>query len=170
MREIYCAAPVHVIEISGSWGGETFQGTLINGKGAFKNKGGYTYRGEVEDQKPHGLGVWKFPSSWRPTETRSGGWSAGKPHGFSVNHLANGSIDFQLCNHGNRVHFARVFADRRSWFYDGEACAPDDSRLIELKAAALQVEAHALQIAAEAEAEVEVRGCCAMSVLSIRQS
>jgi hypothetical protein len=116
--------------------GDTFHGISVEGRGVFKDKYGVTYAGQCRDGYACGLGVL----------TGSGGDKVyaehgpdGKYDGRCLDRWADGETDYYLFERGEAKDYARVYADG-TCSYDGEACAPDDPRLLALIALVAPVE------------------------------
>ena len=118
------------IEVNGT----LYTGVRIGGKGVFTDARGWTYRGQAIGAKADGLGVLTHPDG----TTFSGGWSAGREHGHTVEHWSVGDVVYYLHDRGTVVLFARVRANGAS-DYEGQRCAADDARLLALRAAALPI-------------------------------
>jgi hypothetical protein len=117
--------------------GETFHGISVFGRSVLTNDTyGHTYAGQYKDGHACGLGV----------ATYSGGTKAYAEHGpdgqFDGRCLArwaDGNTVYRLYERGERKEHTRVSANGRCR-YNGEACAPDDPRLLALIAQVAPVE------------------------------
>jgi hypothetical protein len=119
--------------------GDTFHGISVFGRGAFTHEDEddtMTYAGQCRDGYACGLGV----------ATCSNGYKAYAEHGpdgqYDGRHLdrsAHGDTGYFLFERGKCKEYVTVYADG-SCRYNGEACAPDDPRLLALIAQVAPVE------------------------------
>ena len=123
--------------------GSTFHGISVFGRGVFtfsndedEYGGMRTYAGQIRDGYACGLGV----------VTRSDGTKFyaehgldGKYDGRNLGRWASGNTWYRLYERGKAKVYARVSADGDCQ-YNGEACAPDDPRLLALIAQVAPVE------------------------------
>ncbi len=113
--------------------GRDFRGVHHGNVGVYTHKGGSTYAGAHEGGKAHGYGVIKSCYGYTSSgQLANGGW-----HGHSELHCANGDVVYALCEHGNPVHRARVFANG-ACVYGNQPCGADHAGIVALKAAAQQ--------------------------------
>jgi hypothetical protein len=119
--------------------GDTFHGISAEGRGVFTNDHKYgtrTYAGQCKDGYACGLGVvtWsngaKFYAEHGPD---------GKVDGRHLQRWTNGHTFYYLYERDKVKASADVYADGRCG-YNGEACAPDDPRLLALIAQVAPVE------------------------------
>ena len=117
--------------------GGTFHGISVEGRGVFTYaRDGMTYAGQCKDGHACGLGAL----------TRSNGGKVYAEHGpdgqFDGRYLWHnvyGDTWYRMHEGGEWKEFAYVFAGGRCR-YNGEACAPDDPRLLALIAQVAPVE------------------------------
>jgi hypothetical protein len=117
--------------------GDTFHGISVFGRGVFKDKYGHmTYAGQCKDGYACGLGAVTY-------SRRSKQYAEHGPDGqFDRRRLdrwADGDTHYRLFERGEQKECVRVLADG-SCLYNGEACAPDDPRLLALIALVAPVE------------------------------
>jgi hypothetical protein len=62
-------------------------------------KGGNKYVGELQDNRPDGIGTMSYPDG----TTYSGGWAGGKKHGKGVFTAQDGSSQEELWEHGKQI-------------------------------------------------------------------
>jgi hypothetical protein len=118
--------------------GDTYHGISVFGRGVFTNdERGETYAGQCKDGHACGLGV----ATW------SHGHKVYAEHGpdgeFDGRRLlrdADGDTSYRLYERGKSKVYAVVSADGRYCYYNDEACAPDDPRLLALIAQVAPVE------------------------------
>jgi hypothetical protein len=109
--------------------GLTYHGISVESRGVFtNNENDRTYAGQIKDSYACGLGV----------VTRSNGYKVyaehgpdGQLHGRYLRRWADGDTSYSLWERGKEKAFTLLFADGRCKYY-GEACAPDDPRLLAL--------------------------------------
>jgi hypothetical protein len=118
--------------------GDTFHGISVESRGVFKAERGRTYAGQCRDGYACGLGVLKW-SNGDKTYAEHGPGPDGECDGRCLGRDANGYTGYILWKRGNPKEDAEVFADGRCT-YNGEACAPDDPRLLALIAQVAPVE------------------------------
>jgi hypothetical protein len=115
--------------------GDTYHGISVFGRGLFTNDG-HTFAGQYRDGYACGLGVLTHSSG-------SKGYAEHGPDGRvdvrCLGRTAHGDTRYCLFERGEPKEDAVVFADG-SCTYDGEACAPDDLRLLALIAHVAPVE------------------------------
>ncbi len=118
--------------------GDTFHGISVFGRGVF-TKYGHTYSGQIRDGYACGLGVTmnSFGSSGRKEYAEHG--PDGQFDGRCLFRWASGNTDYRLYERGKLTDNAEVSADGPCW-YNSEACAPDDPRVLALKALVAPVE------------------------------
>jgi hypothetical protein len=116
--------------------GDTYPGIIVFGRGVFTNKRGYAYAGQCRDGRACGLGVATY-SPGRKDYAEHG--PDGQFDGRNLGGYADGTTAYRLYERGKRKEFAYVYANGRSE-YNGEACAPDDPRLLALIALVAPVE------------------------------
>jgi hypothetical protein len=118
--------------------GDTYHGISVFGRGVFTDDkyGGRTYAGQCKDGYACGLGVL----------TGSGGNKVYAEHGPDgqydrrrLGRYTDGNTGYFLYERGKPKDSAGVYADGRCE-YNGEACAPDDPRLLALIAQVAPVE------------------------------
>jgi hypothetical protein len=116
--------------------GETYHGISVFGRGVFTNdEYGYTYAGQHKDGYACGLGVLKWPAGYIYAEHGRNGEYDGR----HLYRSANGTTDYRLYERGEQKEYAVVSADG-TCNYKGVACAPDDPRVLALKAQIAPVE------------------------------
>ena len=117
--------------------GDTFHGISIFGRGVFTNEDGHwTYAGQCKDGHACGLGV--FTTSSGSKEYAEHG-PDGRYDGWCLVRHADGHTGYFLFERRRQKEYAAVLADG-TCTYDGEACAPDDPRLLALIAHVAPVE------------------------------
>ena len=117
--------------------GDTYHGISVFGRGVFTNdKHGWTYAGQCKDGYACGLGVltWSDGSKVYAEHGRDGQFD-----GRCLLRFAYGNTWYDLFEHGEVKEFADVSAGG-DCTYNGEACAPDDPRLLALVALVAPVE------------------------------
>jgi hypothetical protein len=117
--------------------GDTFHGIGVIGRGVFNDdEDGNTYAGQIKGGYACGLGVLTWPDGDKV-------YAEHGPDGqFDGRYLflsAYGVTDYSLVERGKLKDRALVYADGRCR-YNGEACAPDDPRLLALIAQVAPVE------------------------------
>ena len=128
--------------------GQTFHGIQVFGRGVFTNdcsndhdgagddKVRWTYAGQHKDGYACGLGVLTSSLGWKIYADHG-------PDGFCdgrcLLRYADGETEYDVFEHDEPKGFARVFA-KVHCTYNGEACAPDDPRLLALIAQVAPVE------------------------------
>ena len=117
--------------------GDTFHGIRVERRGVFTNdEYGMTYAGQRRDGYACGLGV----ATWsNGTKEYAEHGPDGKHDGRWLDRWAVGDTRYHLFERGERKDHALVFADG-TCKYNGEACAPDDPRLLALIAQVAPVE------------------------------
>jgi hypothetical protein len=118
--------------------GDTFHGIRVDGRGEFTNDkyGRRTYAGQCRDGYACGLGVTTHSDGYKVYAEHG---PDGKFDGWRLGRDADGDTDYTLFERGERKGFAFVSADG-TCKYNGEACAPDDPRLLALIAQVAPVE------------------------------
>ena len=120
----------------------TFHGTAVHGRGVFLTEGPYAHRlrfaGQCRDRHACGLGVLTWSNGTKEyAELGSDGYCNGR----LLNRSRTRSTKYCMYDErGNLKDDAFVFRDGRSFEYNGEACAPDDPRLLALIAQVAPVE------------------------------
>ncbi len=119
--------------------GDTFHGISVESRGVFTGKYGphvRTYAGQCKDGYACGLGVLTWSDG---TKVYAEHGPDGKYDGRNLYRNADGDTRYRLCERGEGKDEAYVSADG-SCKYNGEACAPDDPRLLALIAQVAPVE------------------------------
>jgi hypothetical protein len=117
--------------------GETYRGISVEGRGVFtNNQHGSTYAGQCKDGYACGLGVVTYSSGSKEYAEHG---PDGKFDGRWLSRWADGNTWYFLWERGEPKEIARVPADG-DCEYNGEACAPDDPRLLALIAQVAPVE------------------------------
>ena len=117
--------------------GDTFHGISVFGRGVFTNdEYGETYAGQCRDGYACGLGVTTSSSGSKDYAEHG---PDGQCDGRHLDRYAGGNTWYRLYERGKRKEPAVVFANGRC-MYNGEACAPDDPRLLALVAQVAPVE------------------------------
>jgi hypothetical protein len=117
--------------------GDTFHGISVFGRGVFTNdEHGLTYAGQCKDGYACGLGVLTCSDGDKVYAEHG---PDGQCDGRCLWRTAVGDTWYNLCERGKMKDFVRVFADGRC-MYNGEACAPDDPRVLALIAQVAPVE------------------------------
>ena len=120
----------------------TFHGTAVHGRGVFLTEGPYAHRlrfaGQCRDRHACGLGVLTWSNGTKEyAELGSDGYCNRR----LLNRSRTRSTKYCMYDErGNLKDDAFVFRDGRSFEYNGEACAPDDPRLLALIAQVAPVE------------------------------
>ncbi len=119
---------------------DTFHGISVFGRGVFTNdEHGDTYAGQCKDGHACGLGVLTWPDGSKeyaehgPDGRNLRRWADGP------NRYTDGATGYRLFERGEEKDSAVVCADGTCW-YNYEACAPDDPRLLALIAQVAPVE------------------------------
>ena len=115
--------------------GETCHGTSVSGLGVFTDENGDTYAGQHKDGCACGLGV----DSWATGKIYAEYGPDGEWDGRWLDRNADGDTVYYLFQRGEEKDSAFVYADGRC-MYNGEACTPDDPRLLALTAQVAPVE------------------------------
>ena len=118
--------------------GDTYHGISVDGRGVFTNDehGRRTYAGQHRDGYACGLGVVTYSDGYKAyAEHGPDGYYDGR----GLVRSPNGDADYDLFERGEKKEIAVVYADGRC-LYNGEACAPDDPRLLALIAQVAPVE------------------------------
>jgi hypothetical protein len=118
--------------------GDTFHGISVFGRGVFTfDKNGHvTYAGQCKDGYACGLGVLTL-SNGNNVYAEHG--PDGHYDGRYLRRWADGDTQYELYERGKAKAYALVSADG-SCYYNGEACAPNDPRLLALIALVAPVE------------------------------
>ncbi len=117
--------------------GDTYHGIGVDGRGAFTNgQYGYTYAGQCSDGHACGLGVATWPDGDKVYAEHG---PDGQYDGRCLRRWTDGTTVHSLFERGKAKEYAYVYADGRC-YYNGEACAPDDPRLLALIAQVAPVE------------------------------
>jgi hypothetical protein len=120
--------------------GDTFHGISVESRGVFtNNEHGWTYAGQCRDGYACGHGVTTWSSVAKEYAEHG---PDGQFDGRCVYRWADGDTNYFLSERGERKGSAHVYADGRCE-YNGEACAPDDPRLVALIAQVAPVEVRA---------------------------
>ena len=127
--------------------GDTFYGISVFGRGVFTDKYGTTYAGQCRHGYPCGLGVLtrsygnKEYAEYGPDGQFDGRWL--DRHAWDTGYYRSEDTrrhtGYCLFEQGERKASGAVFADGHC-IYNGEACAPDDPRLLALIAQVAPVE------------------------------
>ena len=117
--------------------GDTYHGINVFGRGVFTNdEYGWTYVGKCRDGHACGLGVVTYSDGYKAyAEHGPDGYYDGR----GLVRSPNGDADYDLFERGEKKEIAVVYADGRC-LYNGEACAPDDPRVLALIAQVAPVE------------------------------
>ncbi len=123
--------------------GSTFHGISVFGRGVFtfsndedEYGGMRTYAGQIRDGYACGLGVVTYSDGYKAyAEHGPDGYYDGR----GLVRSPNGDADYDLFERGEKKEIAVVYADGRC-LYNGEACAPDDPRVLALIAQVAPVE------------------------------
>jgi hypothetical protein len=117
--------------------GDTFHGTCVFGRGVLTgDKYGTTYAGQCKDGYACGLGVITWSGVYKDYAEHG---PDGQCDGRYLRRWTEGDADYFLLEHGKGKESAWVFADGIC-DYNGEACAPDDPRVLALIAHVAPVE------------------------------
>ena len=118
--------------------GDTYHGISVAGRGMFTHNmhGGWTYAGQCKDGYACGLGVFTYSGG---TKEYAEYGPDGQCDGRWLYRDADGATHYFLFERGESKAHAYVSANGRCW-YNGEACAPDDPRLLALIAQVAPVE------------------------------
>jgi hypothetical protein len=117
--------------------GDTFHGISVDGRGVFKDKYGWTYAGQCKDGYACGLGVLTYSDGGKEYAEHG---PDGQFDGRDLWRWVDGdSTYYTLYELGKQKENAIVSADGRC-VYNGEACAPDDPRVLALIAQVAPVE------------------------------
>ncbi len=109
--------------------GDTFHGISVSGRGVFTNKRGLTYAGQHKDGHACGLGALTYSNGDKEYAEHG---PDGKFDGRNLFRYAYGRTDYYcLYERGKQKDSAYVYANG-TCRYNGEACAPDDPRLLAL--------------------------------------
>ena len=109
--------------------GDTYHGISVFGRGVF-TKYGHTYAGQHRDGYACGLGVATY---------RNGDKEYAEHVGRRLYRDADGTTGYRLYERGKCKEYAIVSADG-SCYYNWNACAPDDPRVLALIAQVAPVE------------------------------
>ncbi len=117
--------------------GDTYHGISVFCRGVFTNDkvGGRTYAGQCKDGYACGLGVLTYRNG--PKDYAEHG-PDGQYDGRNLGRFAVGTF-YRLLERGKTKESVIVSADGRC-YYNGEACAPDEPRLLALIAQVAPVE------------------------------
>jgi hypothetical protein len=116
--------------------GDSFHGISVFGRGVFTDEDGRTYAGQHRDGYACGLGVLTWPTGDKEFAEHG---PDGQCDGRYLGRWANGNTWYYLYERGEETEYAGVFANG-TCTYNGEACAPDDPRLLALTALVAPVE------------------------------
>ncbi len=119
--------------------GDTFHGISVFGRGVFTHEdenGRATYAGQCRDGHACGLGVLTYSDGYKEYAEHG---PDGQCDGRCLGRDADGDTGYGLCERGERKEYVIVSADGCRW-HNGEACAPDDPRLLALIAQVAPVE------------------------------
>jgi len=117
--------------------GDTYHGISVFGRGVLTNEDGDTYAGQCKDGHACGLGVVTYSNGSRDYAEHD---PDGKLDGRYLDRSADGDTLYRLYERGGKQKdWADVSADGRC-VYNGEACAPDDPRVLALIAQVAPVE------------------------------
>ncbi len=118
--------------------GYTFHGISVFGRGVFTNdEYGWTYAGQCKDGYACGLGMLTCSDGYKDYAEYG---PDGQCDGRCLGRTSDGDNLYRLFERGKeKVGYAHVYADGRCE-YNGEACAPDDPRLLALVAQVAPVE------------------------------
>jgi hypothetical protein len=109
--------------------GDTFHGISVFGRGVFKDKHGTsTYAGQCKDGYACGLGMFTMSSGSKEYAEHG---PDGQFDGRCLFRYVSGITGYSLYERGEEKNFVGVFPDG-SREYNGEACAPDDPRVLAL--------------------------------------
>ena len=117
--------------------GDTYHGISVFGCGVFTDEYGLTYAGQCKDGYAGGLGVVTWSDG---TKEYAEHGPDGQCDGRNLERYASGNTFYGMYERGGKKKAsAFVYADG-TCYYDGEACAPDDPRLLALIAQVAPVE------------------------------
>jgi hypothetical protein len=118
--------------------GDTYHGISVFGRGVFTNDqyGRRTYAGQCKDGHACGLGVTTLADGDKVYAEHG---PDGKYDGRRLARWADGNTGYSVLERGEQKDWAAVFAGG-SCKYNGEACAPDDPRVLALIAQVAPVE------------------------------
>jgi hypothetical protein len=117
--------------------GDTYHGISVESRGVFTNdERGWTYAGQCKDGYACGLGVLTW---WDGMKYYAEHGPDGQCDGRYLERYADGATLYCLCERGKQKANAYVSADG-TCRYNGNACAPDDPRLLALIALVAPVE------------------------------
>jgi hypothetical protein len=119
--------------------GDTYHGISVAGRGVFTGSifgSAVTYAGQHKDGHACGLGMTTWPDG---TKEYAEHGPDGQYDGRYLFRISDGGTDYFLYERGERKEYVVVFADGSCW-YNGEACAQDDPRLLSLIAQVAPVE------------------------------
>jgi hypothetical protein len=109
--------------------GDTFHGISVFGRGVFTNNTyGLTYAGRCKDGYACGLGVLTSSNGYKVYAEHG---PDGQYDGRCLDRYASGRTYYRLFERSESKEYAAVYADG-DCMYNGEACAPDDPRLLAL--------------------------------------
>jgi hypothetical protein len=120
--------------------GDTFHGISVFGRGVFTNNNGSTYAGQHRDGHACGLGVRTYGNKSKVYAEHG---PDGQYHGRYLYRDTGWHTEYRLYERGKYTDSAHVSANgpfRPRCKYNGEACAPDDPRLLALIAQVAPVE------------------------------
>jgi hypothetical protein len=112
--------------------GHTYHGISVFGRGVFtndENGGIWTYAGQCKDGYACGLGVLTWSNGFKQYAEHG---PDGQYDGRYLDRNAGGRTDYRQYERGEQKNWARVFPNGHYCEYNGEACAPDDPRLLAL--------------------------------------
>ena len=115
--------------------GDTFHGISVFGRGVFTSHG-RTYAGQCKDGHACGLGVATYRNGNKEYAEHG---PDGKCDGRCLGRWASGGTGYRLYERGKEKAYAIVSADGPC-YYNWNACAPDDPRLLALIAQVAPVE------------------------------
>jgi hypothetical protein len=116
--------------------GDTYHGISVGSRGVLTNTYGSTYAGQCRDGYACGLGVLTTSNGSKQYAEHG---PDGQYDGRYLWHSAYGDTYYWLYERGKRKYSAIVYADG-TCKHNGEACAPDDPRLLALVAQVAPVE------------------------------
>jgi hypothetical protein len=116
--------------------GDTFHGISVAGRGVFTDENGWTYAGQCKDGYACGLGVATHSSGHKEYAEHG---PDGQCDGRYLDRYAHGYDGYSMFERGKEKESADVYADGRCRC-NGEACAPDDPRMLALIAQVAPVE------------------------------
>jgi hypothetical protein len=119
--------------------GDTFHGISVESRGVFTNDeyGGRTYAGQCKDGYACGLGVLTYRNG-NTVYAEHG--RDGQYDGRYLRRIAHGHTGYYLCERGGMPKDSASVSADGTCSYNGEACAPDDPRLLALIALVAPVE------------------------------